>query len=97
MPEYPLLICDNEASLESADPDASGEILTGHQTFMDKHRAAIRDGKALQPTSTATSIRRERSADFVVTGTFAETKEVPRRCPARVQYPRNKHRWVGVS
>lgn len=76
MPEYLLLIYENEASLEKVGEDAYSEILVGHRTFVNKHRAAIRDGRALQPASTATSIRKERSADFVVTdGAFAETKE----------------------
>jgi hypothetical protein len=76
MPEYLLLIYEDEASLQSVDTDTFGEILAGHQTFVNKYRAAIKDGKALQPTSTATSLRRERPADRVVTdGAFAETKE----------------------
>jgi hypothetical protein len=76
MPEYLLLIYENEANLEAADPDTYSEIVGGHQSFVEKYGAAIRDGKALQPAFTATSIRMDQSPEIVVTdGAFAEAKE----------------------
>jgi hypothetical protein len=52
--------------------------MDGHQKFGQNNSAALRGGNALQPTSTATSIRAKGpdSTDFTVTdGPFAETKE----------------------
>ncbi len=50
--------------------------MKAHQDFGTTHGAALRGGNALQPTSTATSIRRDSSGGVAVTdGPFAETKE----------------------
>ncbi|MDB5065218.1 MAG: YCII-related protein, partial [Chloroflexi bacterium] len=47
-----------------------------HMRFGEANSASIRGGDALQPTSTATSLRHEPSGEITVTdGAFAETKE----------------------
>ncbi len=76
MSQYLILIYDDEAVYAEADAEAVAGIMKGHQVFGEKHGAALRGGNALQPASTATSIRRDPSGGFSVTdGAFAETKE----------------------
>ena len=76
MASYLVLIYDNEASWANAGPETAQRIMEGHQTFGAENAAAIRGGNALQPTGTATSIRRDSGGEVTVTdGAFAETKE----------------------
>jgi hypothetical protein len=71
MSEYLVLIYESEASFATASQQVMGEIMEAHNVFGEKFAAAIKGGKALQPTTTATSIR-----DGAITdGAFAETKE----------------------
>ena len=47
-----------------------------HEQFVAAHRPILRGGHALQPASTATSLRRQGSGGLIVTdGAFVETKE----------------------
>lgn len=76
MAEYLVLIYSDESRWENPDPDAFGRVMADHQAFGEKHKGAIRGGNALQPTASATSIRKDASGAFTVTdGAFAETKE----------------------
>lgn len=75
MPEYLVLIYEDESRWENPEPDQFDQIMAGHQAFGDKHAKALRGGNALQPTSTATSIRADGSGFAVTDGAFAETKE----------------------
>ena len=76
MSQYLVLIYENEQSYAEADEAAWGEVHAGHQKFGENNAAAIAGGNALQPTSTATSIRSDGNGDFTITdGPFAETKE----------------------
>lgn len=76
MAEYLVMIYGDESRLETVDPEAFGRIMADHQAFGEKHKAAIKGGNALQPTASATSIRRDATGAFTVTdGAFAETKE----------------------
>jgi hypothetical protein len=59
MAEYLALIYEDEASWEHVDADAFGRVLGEHRAFMERNATAIRGGNALQPTSTATSLRRD--------------------------------------
>jgi hypothetical protein len=71
MGEYLVLIYESEASYATASPQVMGEIMEAHNVFGEKFASAIKGGKALQPTTTATSVR-----DGAITdGAFAETKE----------------------
>jgi hypothetical protein len=77
MAQYLVLIYENEAGYETADEEMISKVLKGHQVFGEKHEAALRGGNALQPTSTATTIRKSNSGEVTITdGPFAETKEV---------------------
>jgi hypothetical protein len=70
MAQYLVLIYEDEAAW-AADATGAQAVSQGHSTFGQAHADALRGGNALQPTSTATTIR-----DGVVTdGPFAETKE----------------------
>src|SRR3954452_6147397 len=76
MAEYLGLIHGDDKQIEAAGQPLSDELMQGHMAFANKHEAALRGGNALQDTSTATSIRKSDSGEFLVTdGPFAETKE----------------------
>jgi hypothetical protein len=76
MSQYLILIYDDEAAYENAGEERNGQIMTGHQAFGERNGAAIAGGNALQPTSTATTVRPDGAGGFTVTdGPFAETKE----------------------
>jgi hypothetical protein len=76
MSQYLILIYDDEAAWESAPPETSGQIHEGHTAFAQNNGAAIAGGNALQPTSTATTVRPDGADGFTVTdGPFVETKE----------------------
>jgi hypothetical protein len=76
MAEYLVLIYDSEAAWAGASPAEVQRIHEGHGRFGETNRAVIKGGNALQPTSTATTLRPEASGEITVTdGAFAETKE----------------------
>jgi hypothetical protein len=76
MAEYLVLIYEDEAGWEDAAPGVLDEMMKAHQVFGERNRSALRGGNALQPASTATSLRRDAAGETVVTdGPFAETKE----------------------
>ena len=76
MAEYLVLIYEDEAAWEDPGAGTAEEMMKGHRLFGERNGAAIRGGNALLATSTATSLRRDATGDFVVTdGPFAETKE----------------------
>jgi hypothetical protein len=70
MAQYLVLIYEDEAGWQAGGPAAEAGM-KAHEEFGEKHKGALRGGNALQPTSTATTIR-----DGMVTdGPFIETKE----------------------
>jgi hypothetical protein len=70
------LIYEDESAWDDADPDTFGRIMADHQEFGATNAGALRGGNALQPTTTATSVRRDASGQATITdGPFAETKE----------------------
>jgi len=76
MPQYLVLLYEDESEYANASETVLKEVLDAHNAFGGKHGAALRGGNALQPTSTATSIRSDGSGGLTVTdGPFAETKE----------------------
>lgn len=77
MAEYLVLIYGDDAVFENPTPEYFNQMMEGHAKFGEKHHGALRGGNALQPSSTATSIRGDESGKFTITdGAFAETKEV---------------------
>jgi hypothetical protein len=69
-----ILIYENESSYADASPELWKQAMEAHGRFagqVGEKGGKILAGEALQPSSTATSIR----GDVVTDGPFAETKE----------------------
>lgn len=76
MAEYLVLIYEDETAYADADQQVFDDVMEAHQKFGTNNGAALRGGNALQPTSTATTIRPDASGTLTVTdGPFVETKE----------------------
>jgi hypothetical protein len=74
MAEYVILICEDESGYATGSPDVAQQVMEAHVRFaqqVEEKGGKIVAGRALQPTSTATSIR----SDVVTDGPFTETKE----------------------
>jgi hypothetical protein len=74
MAKYLILIYEDEAAYANATPELHQEVHQAHGRFQQQAPATgakIVGGAALEPTSTATSIR----GDVVTDGPFVETKE----------------------
>ncbi|GAB3851513.1 YciI family protein [Dactylosporangium cerinum] len=72
MAQYLILIYENEADYDNADPSVFQEVMAAHDRFSEQVGEKLVGGNALQPTQTATTIR----GDVVTDGPFVETKEV---------------------
>lgn len=74
MAQYLILLYEDESGYENASLELRREVMAEHGRFQE-HAARvgvkITGGGALEPTSTATSIR----GDAVTDGPFVETKE----------------------
>ena len=76
MSKYLVLVYEDEASYANAEPDVIQQIIEAHDKFGAENRDAVLGGEALQPTSTATVVRRDGKGGHIVTdGAYAETKE----------------------
>ena len=71
MAQYLVLIY-GDPTYEAGDSD---DVMKGHMRFGEEHGAKIAGGNALQPVSTATSIRPDGAGFSVTDGPFLETKE----------------------
>jgi|SRR3954452_526709 len=70
--QYLLLIYEDEKRFNQGfDPAEMGQ----YQAFGQKHGAAIKGGNALQPTTTAKTVRVRNGGSAGTDGPFAETKE----------------------
>ena len=75
MGQYLILIYEDEKRYAEASPEVLNEVMEAHGRFAEQVPALgakLLGGHALQPTTTATTIR----ADVVTDGPFVETKEV---------------------
>ena len=73
MSKYLVLIFQDETVARQAEGES---ISASYQEFMQRRNGSLLSGAALQPPSTATSIRRDGAGGFSVTdGPFAESKE----------------------
>jgi hypothetical protein len=76
MGQYVVLIYEDEQSWISGDPAAIEQGMKDHNEFAMNAGDRLQGGKALQPTATATTIRKDDGGGFTVTdGPFFETKE----------------------
>ena len=74
MAQYLILIYEAEESWANATPEQYQQAMDAHNRFPEQVTALggkVLGGNALQPTTTATTIR----ADVVTDGPFVETKE----------------------
>jgi hypothetical protein len=74
MAKYLILIYESEKEWANATPDVYKQVMDAHNRFAEQAAelgATILGGEALQPTTTATTIRE----DVVTDGPFVETKE----------------------
>jgi hypothetical protein len=75
MAQYLILIYESEEAYATATPEDYQNIMTAHQRFPGQVKelgGEVLGGEALQPSTTATTIR----GDIVTDGPFVETKEV---------------------
>ncbi|RJO73313.1 hypothetical protein D5S18_18860 [Nocardia panacis] len=73
MTQYLLLFYQDEQ--QAGEPPAA-EVSRAHRAFIAANGSALQGGNALEPTTTATSVRPDGAGGFMVTdGPFAETKE----------------------
>ncbi|MDQ1706115.1 MAG: hypothetical protein QOF18_2481 [Frankiaceae bacterium] len=76
MAEYVVLIYEDEAGFAKGGAEVGEQVMKEHMTFGEANGAKLRGGNALQPVSSATSIRTDAAGKVAVTdGPFAETKE----------------------
>ncbi len=79
MPSYLILICENESAYADVTPEVWEQTGREHYAFAEEAKALggkILAGEALQPTATATTIRKTRTdSPVAVDGPFAETVE----------------------
>ncbi|HEX8717513.1 MAG TPA: YciI family protein [Gemmatimonadaceae bacterium] len=73
--EYLLLIYEDEKRWANMPQAEQERELAGYRAFGKEFAAGIKAGKALQPTSTATSVRVRDGRRLSTDGPFAETRE----------------------
>ncbi len=74
MSEYLIMLYEDESGYANSTPEQLQDVMTAHTRFREQVAelgAQILSGRALQPTTTATSVQ----ADAVTDGPFVETKE----------------------
>jgi hypothetical protein len=77
MGQYLVLIYEDENGYAQGGEQVYGEVMEAHNAFAAKHGAKMQGGQALQPSSSATSIRSDGAGGSTVTdGPFVESKEV---------------------
>ncbi len=74
---YMFLIYSCERDFTEASAQDRGQVRAGHWAVMDESRrkGVFIAGEPLQPTATATTVRKEGGRPLVLDGPFAETKE----------------------
>ena len=77
MSKYLLMLFEEEAGYANADEATLNSVMAGHEAFDDYAKDRVLGGNALQPTTTATTVRPDGADGFTVTdGPYAESKEV---------------------
>ena len=75
MGEYLVLIYEDEQGYANADQEVFAKVMQAHNDFAANVGPALKGGNALQPTTTATTIRESDGSSLVTDGPFVETKE----------------------
>ena len=73
--QYLLLIYENEKRFNNLDEAKMGTEIAEYQSFGQRYKSNIKGGNALQPTSTAKTVRVRDGKALSSDGPFAETKE----------------------
>jgi hypothetical protein len=75
--QYLMMIYSNEAAIQSATKEQTGQIMAAYAAYTEamKKAGAYIGGNRLQPTSTATTVRAPNGKSSVLDGPYAETKE----------------------
>lgn len=75
--QYMFLIYENETAWEALGPEERSASVARHISFAQelKDGGRLIAGDGLQPTSTATTVRRDGHQTLITDGPFAETKE----------------------
>src|SRR4051812_15904076 len=75
--QYLLLIYSAESGAPDPTSAAFGEMMAGYGAFTQdvKQRGLLKGGEALQPVSTATTVRVRNGERLVADGPYAETTE----------------------
>lgn len=75
--QYLLLIYGNEKDWETMSEAEQGNVFAEHMEFTRaiSEQGRLRGGEALQPTSTATTVRVRDGKTLTTDGPFAETRE----------------------
>jgi len=73
--QYLLLIYENENRFTGLSESDFGAELGEYTEFGKKHAGIIKGGNALQPTTTAKTVRVRNGKISTIDGPFAETKE----------------------
>jgi hypothetical protein len=75
--QYMLLIYESEADAKKRSDAENQEVFQGFMQFSEdlSKSGKMQSGDALQPSSTATSVRVRNGKTMVTDGPFAETKE----------------------
>lgn len=75
--QYMLMIYGNEAAMQSASAEQSGQVLAAYGAYTEalKQAGALVAGDRLRPTSSATTVRLADGKTQVLNGPYAETKE----------------------
>ncbi len=75
--QYLLLIYEAESVMNDMPPEQKGAVFQEYGTFTQDlvERGLFTAGDALQPVSTATSVRVQNGKTLTTDGPFAETKE----------------------
>jgi hypothetical protein len=77
MSQYAILIYEDEASSANAGQETFDQLFKGHRAFVENNASVLRDTNALQPTDTATSVRKDSSGGFAVSGAVRRRRGAP--------------------
>jgi hypothetical protein len=72
---YLLLICEDESAAARRSPQDQQANMAAYLAFGQEFKERIQAGEALQPTTTATTVRVREGKTLATDGPFAETKE----------------------
>jgi len=73
--KYLLTIYADESTWVDASPEDNAELMAAYEAFTREASDVVLGGEALQPTTTATTVRVRDGERLLTDGPFAETRE----------------------